>query len=295
MIFVIIIFILGLVIGSFINALEYRITEKKTMAGRSFCPHCKHQLAWYDLFPLLSFAFLGGKCRYCKKKISWQYPLVELGSGFTFVGVLLSSQFATVCDFTKGFFGSSLPFLSLYKLSQYKYDFFLFSGAKMFLTLAIFSVLILLALHDAKTGYILSLYVYVAAFLALVLLLLGYPGGASSTDMIAYYVPYLWSAIVPASILFSLYFFSKGKWMGAGDSELAVLMGLFLGFPSVLVSFYFAFIVGSIWSLFLIYVLKKAKMQSAVPLGPFLVLGVYVAYFFGPQLIDIYFKIFLGA
>ena len=100
---------------------------------------------------------------------------------------------------------------------------------------------------------------------------------------------------MPASIFFSLYFFSKGKWMGAGDSELAVLMGLVLGYPLVIVAFYVTFIVGSVWSLIQIYITKKAKMRSAIPLGPFMVLGIFVAYFYGQQMIDLYFKMFLGA
>ncbi|MEI6266832.1 MAG: prepilin peptidase [bacterium] len=292
MIFIIIIFLLGLVIGSFINALEYRITEKKTMAGRSFCPHCKHQLAWYDLFPLLSFAFLGGNCRYCKKKISWQYPLIELITGITFVGVLLASPFATLYDFTK--VALDLPILSQ-SLALYQENFFLISGIKLFLTLIVFSVLVLVALHDAKTGYILSTYVYVAAAMSFVIIILAFSGGADMTNIISYFFPYLWSAIVPASIFFSLYFFSKGKWMGAGDSELAVLMGLVLGYPLVIVAFYVTFIVGSVWSLIQIYITKKAKMRSAIPLGPFMVLGIFVAYFYGQQMIDLYFKMFLGA
>ena len=292
MLFIIIIFLLGLAIGSFINALEYRITEKKTMAGRSFCPHCKHQLAWYDLFPLLSFAFLGGKCRYCKKKISWQYPLIELVTGLTFSAVLFFSPFAVFLNLNQQI-GNPTNVLRLLMPTNSYFSFM--NWVSILITLIIFSILILVALHDAKTGYILSIYVFVAAFLALVLIFLGYQGGLDATMITSYFFPFIWSAIVPASILFSLYFFSKGKWMGAGDSELAVLMGLFLGFPLILVSFYTAFIVGSIWSLILVYVAKKAKMKSAVPLGPFLVLGVYVAYFLGPLLVDFYVKMFLGA
>lgn len=73
--------ILGLCFGSFLNVLIWRLNDDKAprfWQGRSLCPKCKHQLSWKDNIPLLSFLLLNGKCRYCRKKISFQYPLVEL-------------------------------------------------------------------------------------------------------------------------------------------------------------------------------------------------------------------------
>ena len=81
-------FILGACIGSFLNCTVYRLEHKKSLKGRSFCPNCKHVLSWQDLFPVFSFLFLGGKCRYCHKKISIQYPLVELATGILFILVI---------------------------------------------------------------------------------------------------------------------------------------------------------------------------------------------------------------
>jgi leader peptidase (prepilin peptidase)/N-methyltransferase len=79
------IFIFGLCIGSFLNCAIYRLEEKEKITGRSFCPRCKHILYWQDLFPVFSFLFLTGECRYCKQKISIQYPLVELATAILFV------------------------------------------------------------------------------------------------------------------------------------------------------------------------------------------------------------------
>lgn len=79
-------FLFGVATGSFLNAFLYRTEQgKSVLQGRSFCPNCSHVLTWYDLVPLLSFAQLKGKCRYCKKSISLQYPAVELGTGLLFV------------------------------------------------------------------------------------------------------------------------------------------------------------------------------------------------------------------
>lgn len=85
-IFFLIIFAFGLFIGSFLNCVIYRLEQGKSfLKGRSYCPHCKHQLFWQDLIPVLSFFILRGKCRYCQKSISWQYPLVELATGIIFI------------------------------------------------------------------------------------------------------------------------------------------------------------------------------------------------------------------
>jgi len=86
------VFIFGLCIGSFLNCVIYRLEHKKSLGGRSFCPKCKHVLSWKDLFPLFSWLFLGAKCRYCKKKISWQYPVLELATGLLFLLVYFTGN-----------------------------------------------------------------------------------------------------------------------------------------------------------------------------------------------------------
>ena len=79
------IFIVGLIVGSFLNAVIWRMDkEESVFKGRSVCPACKHKLSFEDLIPLLSFVLLRGRCRYCKASISWQYPLVELGTALVF-------------------------------------------------------------------------------------------------------------------------------------------------------------------------------------------------------------------
>ena len=79
------VFILGLCFGSFVNVLVYRLPRYITLLGRSFCPKCRKRIAWFDNIPLLSFVLLRCRCRYCLKKISWQYPLVELVTALIFV------------------------------------------------------------------------------------------------------------------------------------------------------------------------------------------------------------------
>lgn len=86
------IFIFGLIIGSFLNSVIYRLSiNQGFLIGKSCCPNCKHNLAWYDLIPVLSFLILKGKCRYCKKPISIQYPLVEITTALLFL-LIFNSQ-----------------------------------------------------------------------------------------------------------------------------------------------------------------------------------------------------------
>ncbi|MBN1778995.1 MAG: prepilin peptidase [Candidatus Buchananbacteria bacterium] len=80
------IFILGLAVGSFLNVVVYRLQIKQSIIWPpSHCPKCQAHLSWYENLPLVSFVFLVGKCRHCRQKISWQYPLVELATAIIFL------------------------------------------------------------------------------------------------------------------------------------------------------------------------------------------------------------------
>ena len=91
-IFYLIIFIFGIVIGSFLNVCIYRIPEHEDIVKtRSHCMSCGRQLKWYDMFPLFSYLFLRGRCRYCKAKLSVQYPLIEAVNGILYVIIVLQN------------------------------------------------------------------------------------------------------------------------------------------------------------------------------------------------------------
>ena len=78
----------GLAVGSFLKCLLDRLERNEKLNGRSNCPNCGHVLIWKDLIPIFSFLFLGGKCRYCRKKISFQYPLAEISTALIFIMIL---------------------------------------------------------------------------------------------------------------------------------------------------------------------------------------------------------------
>lgn len=258
-------FIFGLIVGSFLNCIIYRLqTGENFLKGRSFCPHCKHTLNWQDLIPLLSLLILKGKCRYCQKPISWQYPLVELATGFLFL---------LIYQFDRG--SSSIIF-----------------------NWVVSSFLIIIFVYDLKHYIIPDKVIYPAiavAFFHQLFKILNFEFisdlGFRILDFKMLANPLL-SAILAAAFFLLIVLVSRGTWMGMGDVKLAFFMGLFLGFPNILVALFSAFFIGAIIGLILIGLGKKT-LKSEIPFGPFLVSGTFLAMFFGERLVDFYLNLFL--
>ena len=99
-------------------------------------------------------------------------------------------------------------------------------------------------------------------------------------------------AILPSFFFLVIILLSQGRWMGLGDFKLAIFMGLFLGWPNILAALFFAFLIGAIIGLGLIFLGKKS-LKSEIPFGPFLVTGTFLGLFFGQGLTDWYFNLFL--
>ena len=122
-IFLILLFVFGLIIGSFLNVVIFRFNTRRSffsaLGGRSGCMTCQNQLLWYELLPVFSFLGLRGRCRNCKTKISIQYPLVEILTGFLFVAVFLRFQSLV-------FFLSSFRDLFIFGLTYAYYGFAFF-------------------------------------------------------------------------------------------------------------------------------------------------------------------------
>lgn len=247
------VFIFGLCAGSFLNCVIYRLEKGKSFTkGRSFCPKCKHVLNALDLIPVVSFLMLRGKCRYCKKKISSQYLLVEIFTGLLFVLIFGHLTFG----FDLSFDIWILTFLYL-------------------LTIACF--LIIIFIYDLKHYIIPDKIIYPAIGLAFLYRIVNLE--TLQTAFIA--------GIAAAAFFFLIWLISKGKWMGFGDVKLAFFMGLFLGWPGILVGLFSAFLIGSAVGIALILLAKK-KLKSEVPFGPFLITGTFLALFWGQHLINWY-------
>ncbi|MBI2113014.1 MAG: prepilin peptidase [Candidatus Wildermuthbacteria bacterium] len=249
------VFLLGLCVGSFLNAFVYRLAkEESAFKGRSYCPKCKHQLSSLDLVPVLSFLFLLGKCRYCKKPISLQYPIVEFSTGvlFTALFLLLSPQ-------------NMLEYIS------FAFSLFIASGL-----IAIFA-------YDLKHFLIPDVVLFpIMGAAGFLLVQKSIEQGTIDPLRLG-----LFSALGAAGFFLALFLVSKGAWMGFGDVKFAFFMGLFLSWPSILPALFVAFFLGAVIGIALI-LLKKKQWKSQVPFGPFLIFGTFSAIFFGKQLVDYY-------
>jgi prepilin signal peptidase PulO-like enzyme (type II secretory pathway) len=277
------VFIFGLCIGSFLNAVIYRLEENKNLKGRSFCPHCKHTLFWIDLFPIFSFLFLGGKCRYCHKKISIQYPLVEISTGLIFL--LILNRFNVIPSLTGNLGTPQTLWIPA------------FAGMTIFLSFLFYiaSALIIIFVYDFKHYIIPDKVLFPAIVITFLFRLFGIlwiPAFAGMTgDKVATLTNYFFAILVGAGFFFLIWLVSKGKWMGFGDVKLAVLMGILLGLPNVLVALFLAFFFGAIIGVMLMIYGKKG-LKSEIPFGPFLISGTFIALFWGEQIVQWYLRIF---
>jgi len=272
------VFIFGLVFGSFLNVVVYRLKSGEPIGlSRSFCPYCKTTLKWYDLVPLLSFIYLRGRCRYCRKKISWQYPIVEILSGLIWVIVAYKINFQF----------SIFNFQSISNFQFLNFIYYIF----------ILSSLLVIAVYDFKWRIIPDKIVYPAIAAALIFNLFEI-SKYQNLEILKYlnieiFIWPLLVAIVAFLFFFLIFYFSNGKAMGLGDAKLAFLIGLFLGHPLAVAAFMLAFVIGAIFGIILIGLgrifphYKKWGMKSQISFGPFLVLGAFLAFFFSDFIIKL--------
>lgn len=243
----IIIFLLGLIIGSFLNVVIYRInTGKSFVTGRSRCMCCGRTLEWYELIPLFSFLFLGGRCRTCKAKISFQYPVVELITAVSFVILFLT---------TIDKFG-----LSYIALTNFAF-------------LSVIACLLIVALvYDIRHKIIPDQINFTFIALAMMSIVWRYftipdfPAGETFLAGFAISAPF-----------FLLWLISGGRWMGFGDVKFAIGMGWLLGLSIGAMALLLSFWIGGIVGIIILLLSKKYSLKSEVPFAPFLVIGTFIA------------------
>lgn len=258
---ILLLFITGLLFGSFVNAWVWRVkTKRPILNDRSMCPNCKHQLGIADLVPVLSWIWLKGKCRYCKKPISAQYPLVEL-----LTAVLFSASYLVMAPI-----GSQ-------------------DWVLLILWLAQLVVLVALAVYDLRWMILPNrMMVVLLIFSAIEVVARLY-----FTQSIQPLQDALVAALVAGGFFYLLFAVSKGKWMGGGDVKLAFVMGLILGLRDVLIALMIGFNIAAIISVTLI-VSKKLSRKSLIPFGPFLILGTVLAGLWGADIFNWYKSLFIN-
>ncbi len=242
-------FIIGSIVGSFLNVCIYRIpAEKSIVSPPSSCPQCGHRIRWFQNIPIISYLFLGGKCASCKVKISLRYPAIEALTGLLFVLVLY-------------FFGFSLATLV----------YWLFVAMLVVITFIDLDHQIIpdvISLPGIAVGFVCS---FLIPWLSWLDSLLGIIAGGGVLLSIAW--------------LYAL--LAKRDGMGGGDIKLLGMLGAFLGWKAVFPIIFISSLVGSVVGIPLM-LLQKKDSKFAIPFGPFLALAAMVYLFWGQQLVGWY-------
>lgn len=274
-------FIFGAAFGSFLNVVSLRYSPDKFLLGRqilgrSHCPHCKQELSWLELLPILSFLLQRGRCRRCGMRIGFQYPIVEILSGliFVFVPAALISPISPIGLISPIFWISVFEALLLIALIDLRLK-IIPDEANIFLA-AIGAAMIPLKAGFWKFG---------GSFLGPYALIFGLRENI--------WLNHFAAALAGAAIFGFLILITRGRGMGMGDIKLAAPLGLVFGWPDIIFVAAFSFIIGSIAGAFQI-VFRGMNLKSAIPFGPFLALGATTVFFRGEEILRFYFSLFSG-
>ena len=260
-----IILVFGILIGSFLNVCIYRIPKHENITTtRSHCMNCGNVIKWYDLVPILSYILLRGKCRFCKAKLSIQYPIVELLNGLLY---LLIAAVAGI-------------------------------NVQSVLIMALSSTLIVIAVIDWRTYEIpfgLNVFILILGILRTVFDALNihkglFFGELSSVPAITV-TDHIIGAVCVSGFLLVLFFTTKGRGIGGGDIKLMAVAGLFLGWKSCILAFVIGCVLGSIIHLIR---MKVSKQDHVLAFGPYLAAGIFIASLWGDRIVNAYLNSFLN-
>ncbi|KPL03952.1 MAG: hypothetical protein AMJ90_02525 [candidate division Zixibacteria bacterium SM23_73_2] len=247
---------LGLAVGSFLNVCIYRLPlDKSILLPSSFCPKCKKKISSWDNIPVLSYILLKGRCRNCRARISFRYPLVELLTSFWFFFVFLKSGL--------GWESVALLFLGCSLIVIF------------FIDLQHKIIPDVITLPGVVLGILFSFLIPEKSFINSLLGL--FVGGG---------LFYLF-AILGEAIF-------KRESLGGGDIKLALMLGAFLGWEKILLVFFLAAILGSIIGILFMFLSQKVRKEKIIPFGPFLALAAFLGILWGEKLIRYYLDTFLG-
>ena len=271
-IFFILVFVFGTIIGSFLNVLTLRYnTGVSPLKGRSFCFSCSKKLGPAELIPIFSFIMQGGKCKGCRSKISWQYPVVEILTGILFTAVFIK------------YFSLNLQFADLWHI---------------LISLVMVAVLVSVTVYDIKHKIIPDGLVFSFGLLAVVNILVdSYLLSSVSELAWSHLVWFLIAGPALALPLFLIWLVSGGRWMGLGDPKLVLGIGWFLGPVFGLSALVLAFWSGALYGLILMFLSRfkwhnlKVNGKTEVPFAPFLILGFLIVFLFNLDILNLVFLI----
>lgn len=238
------VFILGLIIGSFLNVCIYRLPRGESVVyPPSYCPRCSATLRWYDLIPVVSYVLLRGRCRACGQAISWRYPAVELATGALFLWCYAALGWGV--DLARAL--SLTAFLLVIAVIDFDCQ------------LILDRVLVWLAVTGAAWGVVAQI---------------GLGTAPVPADMLA-------GALTGGGLLLAVAVLSHGG-LGGGDVKCAAALGLWLGWRLALAALFFAVVLGGAAAAVLLALRRKSR-RDAIPFGPFLAAGAFLALLHGQQ------------
>tara|TARA_Y100001968_G_scaffold330508_1_gene382594 strand:+ start:15609 stop:16418 length:810 start_codon:yes stop_codon:yes gene_type:complete len=256
--------LIGLCVGSFTNLATYRVPKKQSiLKPRSYCNKCKKNIRWYDNFPVISWIILLGKCRYCSYNIPFTYPIIEIFSGILYAINLYS-------------YNNNLTNLNIFSLS-------IFTTILMIVALIDFENMIIP--NDLiMVGFISGLsFNFISGLSISILIALQNLGFSALSGFLGF--------ILLEIITFLISLVIGKSAFGAGDSKFMIVIGSWLGFKSMLLSFLLAIYIGGFASLILL-ILKVVQKGQKIPFGPYLSIGSYLVCIVGQDFwIDILKKI----
>ena len=294
----IIVVLFGMCVGSFMNVLIYRIPKGEDFVrSHSHCMSCGHRLAWYDMFPVFSYIFLRGKCRYCGAKLSIQYPLIEAANGV------------------------------LWGLCFYRYGFSMMG----IVTAGLLSVLVVIAVIDERTMEIpfgLNVFIFILAVIKVISEIAAlsvrkgalhdflYQTAGDEVDPILKFitiigdnetghyrslvdalidgegltiahilVTHIVGFVIVSGVMLIILLITKGRGIGGGDVKLMAAAGLFLGWKMIILSLFLGCIVGTVVHLIR---MKVSGAGRKLAMGPYLALGIAFNALFGVDVIFAY-------
>src|SRR3989344_4769643 len=261
----ILLFIIGLFFGSFLNVVADRLACEQTLGGRSKCDTCKRKLSWIDLIPIISYALLKGKCRYCQASISIQYPLTEIGTGVIFMltWILSINAYPTASIWLHATHIAIASFIFVIILSDLRYQII---PDEIHIALIICGVVRFFLLNTDPQTVIFFQFLSFPLMQKFGMMLVG--GMA---------------VMLPLLLIFLI---TKGNGMGFGDVKFAYIIGFILGTKSGLIALYIGFVIGGIIGLILMLT-QKAKLKTKIAFGPFLIIGFYIMLFFSKELYSV--------
>jgi len=281
---ILLLFISGSIIGSYLNVLALRyipdnkiILTSRTSKGRSHCQSCNATLSWYELIPIISFFIQRGRCRHCNQTLIWQYPGIE---------------------FITGLLTASIPalFLGMGVYHQSVTAFYILIISWILISYTA----IVLSLIDLKHQIIPDQCNLLILFLSGVILATKTVYLSSFSFLGSYanvFLPHpnqlinaITAVIIAIALFGGIFLLSRGRGIGFGDVKLAIPLAIALGYPDVTLSFSLAFIVGAIIGISLI-IRKEKTLKGAIPFGPFIIIGLYITIFYGEDLLRWYFSI----